>query len=585
MNDEPRPMPASGADAQVAAPGASVAMRPAWRADRLRRVLLVAYFAAFAFLPFLASGVFPSQDGPAHLQTAAILSLLRAGGAPIAALFLHEADPGFSNAVAPWILSRLLDALSPTAAEWSMALGLTALLLGAVMLAVKALSGRLRDAALGVLLCAPVMLYMGSFSLVLAYAFSFTALVFGALHAGGGRPSHALLFAAASVTACVVQVQVAVPIAAAVFGGVVGAVGWRVLRGGGGLSVPRPYMTLAAASLPAIGLALLHRSRVPDSQMAEDLLWAPLRQVAVLLLRRDVAWFWFTDGLLLGATTTALGAVAAWWLLRGLWRGSAPDAPDAAARCREWALWAAVAVAVLAVALPRHSAAAPQIPERMAPFAHFLAFLWFITTPLPEGWRRAVVALALTAGLAHTAMRTAGHVELARRQAELSWAEAQVPDGAVINALDLPRAAGIDKPPTAHLLGLPLAFDPFLHLGRVTGRRDVADLSNYQVRSVFSIFRVRVRSTLEVSGIALGELWMQLGKEALPGGLDGYLERLRAATGRDLDLLVVWTGGLEVEAAARDRPALRTFLDDLAVRYERVGRSSPNGYAEVWRRR
>ena len=76
-----------------------------------RQALLVGWLALVAFLPFAVAGLFPSVDGPSHLNTAGVLAMLRAGTAPAVAAFFEEADPGLSNVLAPWLLSRLLDAM------------------------------------------------------------------------------------------------------------------------------------------------------------------------------------------------------------------------------------------------------------------------------------------------------------------------------------------------------------------------------------------------------------------------------------------------------------------------------------------
>jgi hypothetical protein len=156
--------------------------------------------------------------------------------------------------------------MDPMQAEWTLALALTALLLASVLLAVRLLGGRLSDAALGALLCAPIILYWGSFSLVFGYGFGFAALAFAAGHLSTGRAVHALAFMAAALVACASNIQVAVPLVAAAFGGIAGAVGWRWLRGRG-FVLPRPYLTLALAVLPVVVWALAYKLRVPDGQI------------------------------------------------------------------------------------------------------------------------------------------------------------------------------------------------------------------------------------------------------------------------------------------------------------------------------
>jgi hypothetical protein len=121
----------SGAARKAASPGAGTATA---RNGAAGRALLVAALCAIAFLPFLLVARFPSQDGPAHVQTAGLLAMLQAGEAPAAARFVTENDPGFTNILAPDLLSLLLRVLQPAAAEWMLAFGITVLLFGAVLL-------------------------------------------------------------------------------------------------------------------------------------------------------------------------------------------------------------------------------------------------------------------------------------------------------------------------------------------------------------------------------------------------------------------------------------------------------------------
>ena len=551
----------------------------AWRLPTWPAPLIV---LGFAFLPFLASSLFPSQDGPAHLHTASLLAMIREGRAPVASALLAEIDPGVTNIAAYWILSRLLDVMPAVAAEWTMALGLTALLLGAVLAAIRLLGGRAWDAVPGVLLCAPLMLYMGSFALVLAMAPAFLALAFAVRLLRSGRGVDAAAFLLLALAACAVQVQAAVPILAAVFGGAAGAVGWRWLRGGG-FAVPRPLLLLALACVPVMLAVVAFQMGPPRVAHAADTpAWSPIAQAGAMVLRRDVAAFSLTGAAALGVATLALGLVALVWLLRAGWRDDArAGAPGTTERL--WPLFAAIAVAGAVMVLPRETSAIPQIPQRLLPFAFFLLFLWFVVTPLPPRWRGVVVGTATAAALLVTAGRTQGHAVLGGHiRAELAWAEAQLPDG--VTALVSFPGALVARSPAMEQAGFLLAFDAGRHLGRGLAGRDVVALSNYQVMPVWRIFRLRMRPEVYEPLGDVSELSVMVGRGGLRDGLGAFRARLRDATGHDLDTVVLWTGGIGREAAAVN-PDVAAFLRELDAGYEQAGVSAPSGLAEVWRRR
>lgn len=545
------------------------------------RWLILPSALACVTLPFLVSGVFPSQDGPAHLHTAGLLAGLRDGSARTAALFVETVHSGTTNVIAYWLLSRLVEFLTPVRAEWSMALALSLLLLGSVLAAPRLLGGRIGDVWPGLLLCAPLMLYMGSFALVLAMAPAFLSLVFAARLVRSPRLRDALACIVAALIACAAQIQVAVPILAASLGGGAGMLAWRWL-GRGRFPVARPMLTLVAVSLPVAAAALAYGASAPPGHAALAPRWDPLLQAATLGLRGDVVWFSLADPILAGLASAATGMAAAAWLLGAMRNPRSQALPAEAERQQVWLFAAALVVAAAVVVLPRETAAVPQVPQRLAPFAHFLLFLWFLVTPLAGRWRRAVLASALGAVLTLTASRVYGHHALERRlHAELAWAEAQIPAGAVVAFVRLPSVLDT-KYPALSLGGLPLRFDMTTHLGRGIAHADVVSFSNYQIMPVWRIFRVRLRPKVFASIDGLTEMSVMIAQGDLDRGLGPLQAALRRATGREIEMILLWTGGLDPAAAAARHPHLAAFLRDLRADFELRGRSRPAGLVEVW---
>jgi hypothetical protein len=474
-----------------------------------------------------------------------------------------------------------MDVMPAVRAEWSMALLLTLLLVGVVLAAPGLLRGRLVDAAPGLLLCAPLMLQMGSFALVLAMAPAFLALVVAARLVRDGSATDALAFALLGLLGCALQIQVAAPMLAAVFGGAAGAVGWRWLRGEG-FVVPGRFLLLAVASLPVAVAAAAYAASGPPAHSAWSVRWDPIVQAATLMLRGDVVWFSIVDPLVLTLATAVTGLAAIAWLFRT--KPTVEPADRAAQRQADWLIFGAIAVGAAVMVLPRDTAAVPQIPQRIAPFAHLLLFLWFVVTPMPPRWRKAILATAIAAGFVLTVSRSLGHAALERSAlADLAAAERHIPSGRVVALVRLPAVLD-DKGPALRHGGLSLRFDAASHLGRGIAGRDVVDLSNYQLMPIWRLFRVQLRPEVHAAIPALTEFSVMIKDGHLAGGFAAFRSRLHQAMGREIETIVLWTGGLDGAEAGQRDPQLGAFLQELEAGFRLSFRSAPAGLVEVWHR-
>lgn len=537
-----------------------------------------AFALAVVLLPFLASGSFPSQDGPAHLHTAGLLAGLRDGTAPVAAVFLEEVSPGPTNLAAYWLLSRLMEALAPARAEWAMALLLSLLLLASLAGAVRLAGGGAASLLPALPLAAPIMLHMGSFALVLAMAPAFLALGCAArwLRGGGGGGAALAGFGALGLLACALQIQVAVPLLAAVGGGALAGWGWRGLAGAGWWP-PGRLVGLCLAALPVAAAALAYGLLMPPGHAGQSPRWEPLRQAALLGLRGEVAWFSLADPAVLALAGLVLALAALAWA----WRGPRAAGGAAGDLAPPVLLGGAAAIAAAALVLPLETAAVPQVPQRLLPFAQLLLALWFAATPLPAGWRRAVLACAAAAALVTTLSRAAAHVAVADRLgAALAAAEARIAPGSVVAYLRLPSVLD-EKYPAQRFGGLMLRFDPTTHLGRGIATRDVVALSNYQLMPVWDIFRVRLRAEVVAAVASIAETSVMVRRGDPPGGLPAFQAALRGATGRQVDTIILWTGGMDAAAAASRNPHLAAMLEQLHAGFLREAASD---LVEVWRR-
>ena len=279
---------------------------------------------------------------------------------------------------------------------------------------------------------------------------------------------------------------------------------------------------------------------------------------------------------MLGLALLVLALAALAWA----WRGRAPAGGAAGDLAPPVLLGGAAAIAARAGSAAR-DAAVPQVPQRLLPFAQLLLALWFAATPLPAGWRRAVLACAAAAALVTTLSRAAGHVAVADRLgAALAAAEARVAPGSVVAYLRLPSVLD-EKYPAQRFGGLMLRFDPTTHLGRGIATRDVVALSNYQLMPVWDIFRVRLRPGVVAAVPSIAETSVMVRRGDPPGGLPALQAALRGATGRQLDTIILWTGGMDAAEAAARNPHLAAMLEQLHAGFRREAASD---LVEVWRR-
>ena len=516
-------------------------------------LLAVAILASLAAVWSVAW--FPSQDGPAHVDSANVLRLyLQPGREDIRSQYrlLLEPVPNLTGQV---ILAALLGVLAPATAEKVLLSAYLILFPLAFRYAVRAAGG---GGGLATLLALPFawsrLFHWGFHNFGWGLVVLLLALGYWLHHRDdlAGRRGLGLL-----LLGLLLHFTHLGAVAPALF--LIGTLAtWR-------LAVNAPDLGKALRSALATGLALLPAALLawPYSQREGGVLTAPADLAVSLgrLLAFDVLVSHSAkEGLVAGLLAALCGVLLAFALV-GRW-----------GRRRELAdglLFGAGGFALLHVATQGEDAGRIFLPERLAVLAPLVALLWLGTRPLPR-WLH-VGAAVVAAGLALTqvSLHAAAYRRLEPYVADYLSAGRVVAPGDTLLALSY-APTGFDRQ------GRPLSLhvSAFAHTsGFLAAERGAIDLSNYQ--SLTRHFVLRFRRAGVRAGFDIG---LREGTDDEPPFLD--LAQYESATGRHVQLLLLWG----VRPADRTHPAWAVLEKTLARDFE-PAHVSPLGLMSVYRRR
>ena len=525
--------------------------------------------------PALLFRFFPTQDGPAHYNTAIALAWFESGAGALFRRYLELRPAQWANQA------------SSAAMAWAASLGLVPDVERAAWLVIFALFSLVASANLALLrrdaiafapllfvILASGMTNLGFMNFLVGVAlFTQSAFVIGY---GLRRPSWrwvGLLLGLSLAT------YLAHPLAGLALGAAAGPVAACYLalailarRPGAGRFVRldagfSPLLPLGCALACLLLLALAAHDALPQvgrfvastarefagtaSANADD---GPVRRIFKLLSLSYFVSFSPADF----AVSGAFGLTAAWLVWRRL-----RDARRRVLGLGDCWLGAILALAILSTLIPRRFEA--FLPERMMGCLLIVFVIWLATQPLDRGaYRRLLAAgLALNAGFLVWRLDWTASIEpILDEYASLG---AAIPDGTTLVALDSPQS-GLQQN-CAHLQQrrLPCRFRPTTHfMGRVIGTRPIVQLSNYQFWTASGFFPLAARKPW--SGYA------HYADLIVPQVAD-LLQR------RPADVVVVWD----------DQTALGTpdeqFKADAAAmlsHYRKVFTSQPTGAGTVY---
>lgn len=508
-------------------------------------VLTVSLLAA---LPALAQPRLPTEDGPAHLATVAVL---RGTNPAAAGYFVADRTP-VPDLGAHLVLAAAESLLSPQGAQRAL-LGL--LLLGIPLAAWYAVTAVDRDAGWLALLSLPLaggwFLHAGYWSFLLGVAAALLTLGWWVRRdAAPGAGAAAGLAGLLVVTWFCHLVPLAVVL--------------LILTGRALLArdrVPRRLATLAAAAAPALVLTAVYLlrpstttgevSRASLSRLARDLL--TMGGLVAAYQRREVLFSGLFALVLLGLVLVALARVRRTGC-SGLDRGLTV---------------APVGLGALCVLAPDSVAMGGDLARRTLLLGVLALLLALAQVRFPARVQLVAGGAAVLVAIGVSLLRLPAYGRLGADVEDFLAGARLVPTGSTIVPLSLS-----DRPSSPGRPDWSQGPRPVLQAaGWLMAERGDVDLSLYEAQ--FPYFPVRFREGLNpVASIGKGELW--LGQQPPRVDLGAYA----AATPGRVDAVLVWGRTAATPELLAD-PAVADLDRQLAQGFRLAGRS-PRGLLEVW---
>ncbi|MFB3891245.1 MAG: hypothetical protein ACE15C_04395 [Phycisphaerae bacterium] len=557
--------------ASEAAPSTPAVSAPRRPTDRLGGWEASVFWALVCVhvVPIWAFKHFPSQDGPAHLDSANVLRLYNRQGHEQFRKYYTINSALVPNWAAHAALAGLMTVTSPRTAERLLLTVYVIGLLAAVRYAVRAVSPR---AAFVSMLAMPFVygyaLHMGFYSFCLGTAMFFFILGYWIRRSSGMGPGHVLVMAILAVLALFCHPIPLTMAAVAVGGGCAwlaamnlrrdvragrfGAVAiWQAIRS----RIIGPVVALAPA---AVLLAMfVARSEGTADVAGEGAAWrlsALLHLAALASYRAEELW-------LSGAVAFGLAAVT----LLVLWdkcRHRRFDRSDGL-------LLLAVAYTAVFFVVPARMSGGAFIVIRLSLFPFFAIILWLAAQEWRAVPRIIVQAAAGAVALAMLAMHAQDYSRLNGYLDEYLSAAAHIKAGSTLLPVSFSNTGeglGMD--------GASWGVGPYRHAaGHIAADLDLVNLGNYEAAE--SHFPIRYRPELDPYAF-IGPM-EEMGWSS-PRRLDiiGYPRR----TGGRIDYVLVW-GLLD---GPRQHPNAPDLLRQLDEAYDPIY-TSPRGLVRLYDRR
>lgn len=220
---------------------------------------------------------------------------------------------------------------------------------------------------------------------------------------------------------------------------------------------------------------------------------------------------------------------------------------------------------VLILVIPGHIGSISFLFGRCQPYFYFLFILWLATKPLtPSIWRHAAV-LAIVISAANVAYRIPIYADLNHDLVEFTSAAAHIDDNSTV----LPVILGNSVFNGLAEMHPRVRFNHMKHaIGYITQRHQIANLVNYQ--AFMGYFPIQYR---DKANTHLRPAWADSGE--LEVDFDAY----EATTGRHVDYVLLW-GPTDEE---KYQKILGSLLRELSGKYTLVYVSEPRGLMRVYR--
>ena len=504
-------------------------------------------------LPLARYPYFPTQDGPAHLQNAAILNAYDEPAADHLRQYYTLStrfDPTWLGHLA---LAGLLAIASAPLADKIFVAGYALAFVLALRYALRGIHRRAASLAfLGLPFVFNHLLHLGFYSFCYSVAAALLAIGWclrerrwSARRTLGFGGLVLLVWALHPVSALVVMVFVASMGAAEL------ARTWRAGRRGTkppSRQLAAPVLACLPAALAALALALRQRGGSMGWLPWGHRWWSLATGDVLVAYNLRELWVARVFVLFLAAVSLAV-----------LWRRARRPRLS---RC-DGLLLSAVAVTFLYWTLPDRVSVASYISARLGLFALVLLTMWLAAQPFARRTRRLIAATGASITLLLAAARQPAYRALSGQLRDyLSVAPHLEPGTTLLPLCFARRGVGQDgRTPS-------MKVEPFLHAaGWLAVERQVVDLSNYE--AMMGVFPVDFRPELDPFRHILPPHSIELAPAR--ADITGYAER---TPGR-IDYVLVW--GLAPGAAPQLEAQLVAGWEPVYI--------SPAGYAELYRRR
>ena len=510
---------------------------------------------------------FPSQDGPLHLENAAVLRQLvlhEPGVASELYAVNGHADPNWLVQVFLALVTLTAPAVTPLVAE---KLVLTLYLIG--LPAATAYAARASDRGAGFLaaLALPILMsfpvHLGFYNFAWSLVLGLVALGFWLRRRQALRAREAVI-----LSGLLTALYFGDPVSFAITALSLAILTlcdllrvWRV-RGAQAAVARRQFLRqqlapLAIAAAPGGLLALAFVMR----NVGRGLIW----RRGDVLIRRLVE---FQALVSFDRREVFLAAGYLWLLVAAVVALVAGKA-----RRREWQtldgfLLCAAGVVGLYFALPARLAGDGFVNVRVTIFVPVLLTLWCAGAPAVHRLRAVIVPSCAALSLALLWLHAGAYARFATELEEYHQAVPHLRPGATVLSLSFAEESG------ANQLRQLRKVHPFAHAaGYLAARGEVVDLANYQADQGY--FPVVYRPEVDP--------YRFLGGNPEPQGSVGDMSLLRyeRATGRRVDYVILW----DLKGQTRRRPAQRRLLDELAASYDLAYTSTPGGRMQLYRHR
>lgn len=515
-------------------------------------------FAALLVLhlaPIWAFTYFPSQDGPAHLNSANIVRLYhRLEGAALREYFTLNTrpEPNWAGYLA---LAGLMDVVPPLTAEKILLTACVTLLMLSIRYALRAV--RPGAAWLGVLgfpLATSYLLHVGFYNFACSLPVFFWTVGFWLRRrerAGWGAVLGLMLLSVALFFCHIVSV-----LAAALALGI--ATAWRVAldarRGALWRGLRDRALPVAVALLPAAVLAVVFFMRQGVGNVWH---WSPWLLAAKLATLYWLVSFQPAEAVFMVVLVTVFAVV----VVRNV---------RAKQKSGEWCAddgWLAVAVVcfVLYFLMPEEVAGGGVVTARLALFAFFALLVWFGTLTFSAAMRRAVRAIGALVAVALVGMHTLTFARTNALLADYCSVASHVESGRTLLALSFDHQG---HTPDGRLVSH--RVKPFSHAsGYIAVLAGAVDLTNYEGRA--SYFPIAYRPALNPY-VHIGNE-KDIESQTPRADFLSYPQR----TGGRVDYVLLWG----VARADRAHPGVQSIFSQLAAGYE-LAFTSPQGNAQLY---